>query len=98
MASLTDEQVIHVIDTINLFDKKGDGKLSIARMSDCLRALGLNPLELEVAKFMKEIIDYHNESRIDVEDFLPIYEHFLKKPFKYLSGHRIMGYWSTLRL
>ena len=79
MAKLTDEQVVEVIDTINLFDKKGDGKFPTDSMINILRALGLNPLKVEVEKITRDIKEYEKQSRVDVEDFLPIYEYFLKK-------------------
>ena len=79
MAQLTDEQVVAVIDTINLFDKKGDGKFPTDSMINILRALGLNPLKVEVEKITRDIKEYEKQSRVDVEDFLPIYEYFLKK-------------------
>eukprot|EP00794_Sanderia_malayensis_P004404 gene4404-4993_t len=79
MARLTDKEFMQVIDTINLLDKKGDGRLAVQRIADCLRSLGLNPLELEVGKIANEIIEYHHEKRISADDFLPIYEQFLTK-------------------
>ena len=79
MANLTDDHVVEVIGAINIFDKKGDGKLPADKLVDCLRALGLNPLKSDVSKIVKDMQECNVQERIDVEDFLPIYEYFLRK-------------------
>ena len=79
MASLTDAMIVKVTDAINIFDKKGDGKLPIRSMLDCLRSLGFNPLQAEVDKIVEDTVDNGQETRIELDEFLPIYEYFLGK-------------------
>lgn len=42
-------------DAFALFDKRGDNKIDSDQIGDVLRALGLNPSQLEVKKIVQEI-------------------------------------------
>ena len=42
-------------DAFSLFDKRGDGKIDSDQVGDVLRALGLNPTEVDVKKIVQEI-------------------------------------------
>ena len=42
-------------DAFALFDKRGDGKIDSDQVGDVLRALNLNPTEVEVKKIVQEI-------------------------------------------
>lgn len=42
-------------DAFGLFDKRGDGKIDSNQIGDVLRALNLNPTELDVKKVVAEV-------------------------------------------
>ena len=42
-------------DAFALFDKRGDGKIDSDQIGDVLRALNLNPTELDVKKIVAEV-------------------------------------------
>lgn len=48
MVTLTEEQLELYKDTFNIFDGKGDGKISVKQVGDLLRSLGQNPTESEI--------------------------------------------------
>ena len=79
MTNLNDDQIAEVVSAINIFDTVGDGTLPLARMVDCLRSLGLNPLRSEVNKIARDIRDNDHKMRIDIDEFLPIYEYFIRR-------------------
>ena len=79
MAQLPDEKLVEVVSAINIFDTVGDGSLPLEKLIDCLRSLGLNPLKSEVKKIVTEISDNGRQSRIDIDEFLPIYEYFQRR-------------------
>ena len=59
-------------DAFGLFDKRGDGKIDSNQIGDVLRALNLNPTELDVKKVVAEV-DPSGNKRVSFEEFLPIY-------------------------
>ncbi|XP_045208133.1 myosin-2 essential light chain-like [Mercenaria mercenaria] len=71
MSQLTEEQMCDINETFNLFDQKGDGKISASQLGDTLRSLGQNPTESEIRK-----CGYANnpDARISFEVFLPIFQ------------------------
>ena len=79
MSRLPDDEVVKVVDAINVFDREGDGRIELGKVIDCLRSLGLNPVSSEVTKILQDTKMYGRRDRIDLEVFLPIYEHFRHK-------------------
>ena len=79
MSRLQDNETLKVVDAINIFDKVGDGRIELGKVLDCLRSLGLNPVSFEVDKIVRDMKTHGKQDRIDLEEFLPIYEHFLNK-------------------
>ena len=82
MAKLSDDELLEVVSAINIFDTEGDGTLPLDKITDCLRALGLNPLKSEAKKIVEDMSDNGRHTMIEIDEFLPIYEYFLqrKKP------------------
>jgi myosin light chain 6 len=55
MDKITEDQQVEFRDAFSLFDKRGDGKIDSDQVGDVLRALGLNPTEVDVKKIVQEI-------------------------------------------
>ncbi|CAI9727834.1 myosin-2 essential light chain-like [Octopus vulgaris] len=66
MSQLTEERIGDLLDIFNLFDEKGDGKISAHQLGEVLRAMGENPTQAEVKKCGYEV------ERISFETVLPI--------------------------
>jgi myosin light chain 6 len=58
------------LETFQLFDNRGDGKIQVNQVGDVLRALGQNPTEGDVKKLTHQ---HKPDERISFETFLPIY-------------------------
>lgn len=58
-------------EAFNLFDSRGDGKIQLNQVGECLRALGQNPTESDVLKCTHQL---KADERISFEVFLPIYQ------------------------
>ena len=76
---VSDEQLLEVVSAINIFDVKGDGTLPLASVTDCLRSLGLNPLSSDVKKIVDDLSNNGRNVEIDIDQFMPIYQYFLRK-------------------
>ena len=63
--------LIEFQEAFNLFDNRGDGKIQLSQVGECLRALGQNPTESEVKKCTHQL---KSDERISFEVFLPIYQ------------------------
>ena len=68
---LTDEQVADFKETFQLFDKDGDGTISVAELGTVLRALGQNPSDKELQEMISEVDEDGNGS-IDFPEFLSL--------------------------
>ncbi|KAJ6643021.1 Myosin-2 essential light chain [Pseudolycoriella hygida] len=71
MANYTEDQLAEFQEAFNLFDNKGDGKIQLNQVGECLRALGQNPTESDVKKCTHQL---KADERISFEVFLPIYQ------------------------
>lgn len=80
MTNYTKDQLEELQEAFNLFDDSGDGKINHKLIGECLRTLGLNPMEADIKKVVEQFKD---DDRISYETFLPIYEAFSKKKCKY---------------
>ncbi|XP_029641692.1 myosin-2 essential light chain isoform X1 [Octopus sinensis] len=69
MSQLTEERIGDLLDIFNLFDEKGDGKISAHQLGEVLRAMGENPTQAEVKKCGYE---GREMERISFETVLPI--------------------------
>ncbi|KAH3703186.1 myosin-2 essential light chain-like [Dreissena polymorpha] len=71
MAQMSEDQMGDILEVFNLFDNKGDGKISASQLGDCLRSLGQNPTESEIRKCGYAT---NPDARISFEVFLPIFQ------------------------
>jgi len=69
MAGYSEDQIIEFQEAFQLFDNRGDGKISVSQLGDVLRALGQNPTEAEVKKCCSQL---KPDDRIGFDVFLPI--------------------------
>lgn len=52
---LTEEQIAEFKEAFNLFDKDGDGNITTKELGTCMRSLGQNPTEAEIAELICEV-------------------------------------------
>lgn len=71
MGNFTEDQLAEYQEAFNLLDNRGDGKIQLSQVGECLRALGQNPTESEVKKCTHQL---KPDERISFEVFLPIYQ------------------------
>ncbi|XP_033731968.1 myosin-2 essential light chain-like [Pecten maximus] len=69
MSQMSEDQLSEIQETFNIFDQKGDGKISASQLGDVLRALGQNPTEHEVKKCG---YSSNPDARVSFEVFIPI--------------------------
>jgi len=56
-------------DAFSLFDKDGDGTITINELGDVMKSLGLNPSQEELRRMMREV-DTDRNGTIDFNEFL----------------------------
>lgn len=85
---MTNETLVNEVqEIIQFYDQRGDGKVSVTQIGNCIRALGLSPTEKQIEqltqqwtdsgkfwKFFKKLL----EVRISVEELTPIYSSLKK--------------------
>ena len=69
MNQLTEEQIFEFKDTFRLFDKDGDGNITLAELGAVMKSLGQNPSETEIQDMMNEV-DSDGNGMIDFPEFL----------------------------
>lgn len=52
---LSEEQITEFREAFNLFDKDGDGTITTKELGTCMRSLGQNPTEAEIAELICEV-------------------------------------------
>jgi len=78
MNKVTDEKALEYKEAFSLFDKNGDGTISIKEFATVVRSLGLNPNEEEL-KVMVEEIDSNKNGIIEFNEFVDFMELKMKK-------------------
>jgi calmodulin len=66
---LTDEQIGEFKEAFSLFDKDGDGSITIQELGTVMRSLGQNPTEVELKDMIREV-DADGNGTIDFSEFL----------------------------
>lgn len=61
---LSEEQIEEFREAFNLFDKDGDGYICTKELGTCMRSLGQNPTETEIAELICEV-DVNQTGRND---------------------------------
>mmetsp|Transcript_46194 Transcript_46194/g.122463 ORF Transcript_46194/g.122463 Transcript_46194/m.122463 type:complete len:156 (+) Transcript_46194:52-519(+) len=70
---LTAEQVSEFKEAFAVFDKEGDGVITLKKLGNVLRALGQNPTEAELITMLNDPeLENENENEIDFPQFLSI--------------------------
>mmetsp|Transcript_18633 Transcript_18633/g.20258 ORF Transcript_18633/g.20258 Transcript_18633/m.20258 type:complete len:189 (+) Transcript_18633:256-822(+) len=68
-SNLTEEQIAEFKEAFSLFDKDGDGTISVRELGTVMRSLGQNPTEAELADMINEI-DANGDGTVDFPEFL----------------------------
>jgi len=68
-AILSPEQVAEFKEAFNLFDKNGDGSITISELETVMRSLGQTPTKDELAAMIKSV-DVDGNGEIDFDEFL----------------------------
>ncbi|CAG8760325.1 13486_t:CDS:2 [Cetraspora pellucida] len=66
---LTEEQIADFKEAFGLFDKDGDGSITLKELGDVMKSLGHNPTETELRDMINEV-DLDNNGTIDFNEFL----------------------------
>jgi len=74
---LSEQQVKELKEAFSIFDKNGDGGISIGELRIFLETLGQKPTDREVAALMKEV-DSNGNGEIDFDEFLQMMVRLLK--------------------
>lgn len=74
---LTDQQVKDFREAFSLFDKNGDGAISLKELGIVMRSLGQNPTEKELQALINEADD-DASGTIDFSEFLTLMANKLK--------------------
>jgi len=69
--TMTEEQIAQFRDTYSIFDKNGDGGVSVLELGHVMRCLGQNPSDNEVQEMFAQV-DVDGSGEIDFEEFLEI--------------------------
>ncbi|XP_077987608.1 calmodulin-like [Glandiceps talaboti] len=68
-SGLSDEDIAEFWEAFSLFDKNGDGTISIWELGTVMRSLGQNPTDEELQDMIKGV-DEDGNGEIDFEEFL----------------------------
>ncbi|XP_060570280.1 uncharacterized protein LOC132728623 isoform X2 [Ruditapes philippinarum] len=71
LSQLTEDKLKEYQEAFKLYDKDNDGIISIQKLGRVLRAMGLNPTEIEVQEMIDEV-DSEGTGNLDFESFLNI--------------------------
>ncbi|CAM0876167.1 unnamed protein product [Alopecurus aequalis] len=71
MEGLTGDQMVAFQEAFSLFDKNGDGCISLEELAAVTRSLGLEPTDQELSDMMREV-DTDGNGIIDFQEFLSL--------------------------
>nr|XP_039261455.1 myosin light chain 3, skeletal muscle isoform-like [Styela clava] len=76
----SEEKIENIKEAFELFDTTGDGKIAYHQVGDVTRAMGEDPTNEDVTKFMgNPSADDLKTKRITVEEFLPIFQKIIQE-------------------
>jgi calmodulin len=75
---LSPEQIAEFRDAFNIFDKDGDGRVTVKELSTVFRALGQNPSASEVEAMVAEV-DTEGTQTVDFSEFLEMMARLLRE-------------------
>lgn len=67
--NLTEEQIAEFKEAFQIFDKNGDGSITVKELGTVMRSLGQNPSDEEIQKMINEV-DEDKSGTIDFNEFL----------------------------
>ncbi|KAL1305385.1 hypothetical protein AAFC00_002278 [Neodothiora populina] len=73
-----EEQMKELKEVFRIFDKDGDGSISVQELGEVMRSLGLNPSDEDLHDIVNEI-DVDNTGTIEFEEFFAIMSRKVKK-------------------
>ena len=68
---LTEEQKAELKEAFSLFDRDGDGTITIKELQVVMRSIGQNPTEEEVMAMINEV-DSDNDGEVDFREFMEL--------------------------
>lgn len=68
---LTDEQIAEFKEAFSLFDKDGDGTITVKELGTVMKSLGQNPTDKELREIIQEV-DVDGNGKIDFAEFLAL--------------------------
>jgi calmodulin len=74
---LTEKQIADCKEAFSLFDKDGDGSITMKEMGTVMRSVGQNPTEAELREMVNEV-DPDGKGTIDFPGFLNLMAHKMK--------------------
>lgn len=78
-------QRIKMRRTFQQFDQRGDGKIGLSQLGDCLRILGANPSEKSIRQHTRQLRDNQIE-RISFDEVMSIYESIMELAAVHQAG------------
>jgi len=66
---LTEEQIAEFKEAFSLFDKDGDGTITVKELGTVMRSLGQTPTDIELRDMIHEV-DVDGNGEIDFSEFL----------------------------
>jgi calmodulin len=72
MSDLSEEQLKQARNAFSFFDRNHDGSISAKELGTALRAIGLNPTELEVNEMLTSV-DLNHDGVLSFEEFAKLY-------------------------
>jgi len=66
---LSEAQIVEFREAFAMFDKDGDGSISVSELGTVMRSLGQNPTDHELSEMIREADDDNNGS-VDFDEFL----------------------------
>ncbi|CAM6045286.1 unnamed protein product [Sphagnum compactum] len=74
---LTEKQIADCKEAFSLFDKDGDGSITMKEMGTVMRSVGQNPTEAELREMVNDV-DPDGKGTIDFPGFLNLMAHKMK--------------------
>ena len=77
MSNLSEQQIRDYKEAFSIFDKDGDGTITIHELSTVLQSLGQNPTEEELEEIIREV-DIDGNGEVDFNEFVLLMSKRLK--------------------